>query len=244
MRTQFKNSRRLWALVILAALASGGCCCFQRKGLVLRGDWSLELNRVPHMTSNGPTYGGDCCSTGCVTTCTATSGSGCHCSACMNGYGGGGYDPAGGGAGYGQGGEGMPVPPEPSPAAQSRFHPVPTRPVFEPQGAAYGPELAGPPIPQASQLPPPSSTSRRRPTSTDTTVRHSPAAPGSVSQPPENVAASEVDGDVRRLSYEETLRQAPADTNDGATPEFASSSASPRQQKNVVQWRTATHRRS
>lgn len=243
MRMHFKYSYRLSAVVILATLASGGCCCFQRKGLVLRGDWSLELNRVPHMTSNGPTYGGECCSTDCATTCTTAGGSGCHCSACMNRYGAAGYDPAAGGGSYGPEGEGMPAPPEPSPAAQSRFHPVPTRPVFEPQGGVYGPELAGPPIPQASQLPPPSSTSRRRPTSDGQMVRKSSAELEFASEDSENFAASEADGDVSRLGYEESLGQAPADVSGGPMPSLATSSLS-RQQKNGVQWRTATRRRS
>ncbi len=42
------SRRYAFALVALAVATSVGCCC-TRKGLVLRGDWSLELNRVPHM---------------------------------------------------------------------------------------------------------------------------------------------------------------------------------------------------
>src|SRR5262245_34305684 len=97
--------RHTWTLTFIAAVAilsATGCCC-NRKGLVLRGDWSIELNRVPHMLSNGPTYGGD------------------SCYVCGNG---GGWD----------GGQMEPPPQQPTPAAQSRFHPVPTRPVLEPQG--------------------------------------------------------------------------------------------------------------
>src|SRR4051812_10212752 len=73
------HSRRYaLALVALAAATSVGCCCV-RKGLVLRGDWSLELNRVPHMRSNGPAYDADC------TSCTSGS---CTCGDALSAAGG------------------------------------------------------------------------------------------------------------------------------------------------------------
>jgi len=145
--------------LILSSLA-GGCCCRTKKGIVLRGDWSLELNRVPHMQSNGPTYSGDCSAPlpcGCTDGC-------CHGGAASSGYevldgsgypGGSGGRGGGGAGGYGPGADGglpMPTPPQPTPAAQSRFQPVPTRPAFEPQGLAWEDEPtlqpAGPAAPE------------------------------------------------------------------------------------------------
>lgn len=129
------------AVVALAStLGSAGCCC-QRKGIVLRGDWSFELNRVPHMRSNGPTYSGDACTMSCdeysCTSCDDGSCVGCRSGGQAGGRSGGGYyESVPGGAGSSGGyesGAPMPAPPQPTPAAQSRFHPVPTRPVFEPQ---------------------------------------------------------------------------------------------------------------
>ena len=140
----------LVAVTILTLAASNGCCCRTRKGIVLRGDWSLELNRVPHMQSNGPSYSGDCCAPACGVPCGCADG--CRHGGTMSGdyevldgsgypggaggSGGGGHG-AGGAGGYGPEGVPMPQPPQPTPAAQSRFHPVPTRPAFEPQGLAW-----------------------------------------------------------------------------------------------------------
>jgi hypothetical protein len=143
----------LVAVAVLSLAASNGCCCRTKKGIVLRGDWSLELNRVPHMQSNGPTYSCDC-GVPCGTPCGCSDG-------CLQGGGGsGGYEvldgpgypdgPDGGGA-HGAGGSGVggrgaggyggdggaPVPPMPTPSAQTRFHPIPTRPAFEPQSLAW-----------------------------------------------------------------------------------------------------------
>ena len=64
----------LVAVTILTLAASNGCCCRTRKGIVLRGDWSLELNRVPHMQSNGPSYSGDCCAPACGVPCGCADG--------------------------------------------------------------------------------------------------------------------------------------------------------------------------
>ncbi len=164
---------------------SSGCSCCSKKGFVMRGDWSLELNRVPHMKSNGPTYDADCTtgcceSLGCAEGCSAYDvGGGSNADGaalCRNGRCGRGRDvgavyadAAGGGAGHaalgdrfqqggppgdgemhghgrllrggmlgpaGMLGDATPLPPEPTPTAPTRFHPVPTRPVFEPFAAA------------------------------------------------------------------------------------------------------------
>lgn len=148
--------------------SSVGCCC--KKGLVMRGDWSLELNRVPHMSSNGPQYQPDCDEAAC---CEETCGcaEGCTAGGCVggsacrlhggNGYasssyggpgfaGGAAYDHAGmhGGHHDGEGGH-MPPPPNPTAAANTRFHPVPTRPVFERQVDAQIPAPAGEWVPSA-----------------------------------------------------------------------------------------------
>lgn len=149
-------------VVLTTALATGCSCNCCRKGIVLRGDWSLELNRVPHLASNGPTYQGDCdacCDFGCAENIPGGCIDGCT-SGCSHG---GAADGSGGRAGLshrrgsecydefseGEGGHGghMPEPPQPTPAAQSRFHPVPTKPVFEPE---YGPELLEPVRPAAA----------------------------------------------------------------------------------------------
>ena len=170
-------------MLVVVALSTG-CSCCAKKGFVMRGDWSLEFNRVPHMKSNGPTYDGDCttgcceslgCAEGC-SACDLSSGANADGAAfCRNGRCGRGRDigavyadaaadgaghaplgdrfqhggPPGDGDMHGRGGrlrgrlghEGMlgdatPLPPEPTPAAATRFHPVPTRPVFEPFAAA------------------------------------------------------------------------------------------------------------
>ncbi len=133
---------------------------------MLRGDWSLEFNRVPHMKSNGPQYQADCddC-VSCEATCEETCGcaNGCIAEGCVGGsacrmHGGGYASNSSGGPGFGGGasypadrgvhaggmhggfrgeeGGHMPPPPDPTPAANTRFHPVPTRPVFEPQVVA------------------------------------------------------------------------------------------------------------
>jgi hypothetical protein len=167
------------AVAAIVCMSAVGCCCRKGKGIVLRGDWSLEFNRVPHMKSNGPQYQADCddC-VSCEATCEETCGcaDGCVAGDCVGGsacrtrggegyasssYGGPGFA---GGAQYmaergmhggmhgGLGGEEgghMPPPPNPTPAANTRFHPVPTRPVFERPMAAAAPEPAGEWVPSA-----------------------------------------------------------------------------------------------
>ncbi|MCE9606726.1 MAG: hypothetical protein K8U03_17690 [Planctomycetia bacterium] len=151
------------AVALAWSLGMTGCCC-ERKGLVLRGDWSLEMNRVPHMRSNGPTYPSDACDAPCEdVSCTSCTTTGCSAigDACIDGncvgcrHGGRAGRSGGGGGGHGgyyeqvpgggyEGNVPMPAVPQPTPAAQSRFHPVPTRPVFEPQrSVAYGPAEGG-----------------------------------------------------------------------------------------------------
>lgn len=134
--------------VLLPALSAVGCscnCC--RKGIVLRGDWSLELNRVPHLKSNGPTYQGDCdaCDFGCAEVVPGGCIDGCTSERLPAGDAGGGRAKTSqrrGGEFYdeysGSDAGPPPEPPQPTSAVQPRFHPVPTRPVFEPD---YGPEL-------------------------------------------------------------------------------------------------------
>lgn len=142
--------QRFVALLAVAVVSASavGCCCQTKKGFVFRGDWSLEMNRVPHMSSNGPQYQADCCDAGyCEESCGCPSGctDGCVGGACGHhgsdasaSYGGPGfargarYMGDGMHAGYVDGeGRHMPPPPNPTPAANTRFHPVPTRPVFE-----------------------------------------------------------------------------------------------------------------
>lgn len=173
------------ALVVGVALVSQGCNCCSRKGFVLRGDWSLELNRVPHLKSNGPTYPAECddgcCEpVGCADGCLSGGPNGCIlceqqgaglAGTCRHGrrlgvgrhgaFGapddgtgqallGGRFGPGGHfGAGGGLFSDAAPPPPEPTPAAPTRFHPVPTRPAFEPYAALE------PAAPAASEYSPP-----------------------------------------------------------------------------------------
>jgi hypothetical protein len=114
---------RLLFLALMAAGTLAGCC--ERKGLVLRGDFALELNRVNHLLGRHDDY--EVCS------------GDCDCASCSGGLG---YDAEGGDAGalY---------------APEPRLHPVPTRPVFEPQRAAPYPRDEAPipadPPPTGSQ---------------------------------------------------------------------------------------------
>lgn len=145
-------------LVTAAVLVSGsGCGLYNpRHGMILRGDWSLELNRVPWLNSRTQSYdevGEGCSAPGMLLEPPAAPGS------CANA-------------------SGAPVPcptqavahrcppaplrclacershfasatPPPQQVAHSRFHPVPTRPVFTPWTC---PTSTSPPGP--SQTPP------------------------------------------------------------------------------------------
>ena len=156
------------ALVAVATIITGGCCHQKaRHGFIMRGDWSLELNRVPWMNTRLNSYKEDCIATGaCTTSGQACSlGDGCAESRC-------GIEPAQPPArcaepscerpGASIDEKLLPPPPDdslgmrpgplarllagctgaraaPPPGSQteplphSRFHPVPTRPVFAPR---------------------------------------------------------------------------------------------------------------
>ena len=267
------HSRRYaFALIALAAATSVGCCC-TRKGLVLRGDWSLELNRVPHMRSNGPTYDADCSAPSC-TSCTSGS---CTCSDCLSAVGGqefGAVDGTGGrclvhrgrmvggGAGgeyYGDGGEYGDanaggenyVQHDPAAPAFSRFHPVPTRPVFEPQPVAYHPAMGAPPQPQAERLPPLDGTSRRRSSPPPSTARRGTPAVSSARASQQSqryvlVELEQQDAEVRQASHAETVEESPAADDEGTQEVEPAASAKslsiPATGKNSVTWKVARRR--
>lgn len=112
------------ALTLLALFAFSGCCC-NRKGVILRGDFALELNRVSHLFGRYDDYEMD-------------SGD-CDCDACTGAW----LD------GGGDGGGSALQSPEP------RLHPVPTRPVFAPNRGVPTPavpqtEEAPPPFDEPS----------------------------------------------------------------------------------------------
>ena len=262
------HHKRRYALALIALIAatSAGCCCI-RKGLVLRGDWSLELHRVPHMRSNGPAYDADCSAPSC-TSCTSGS---CTCGDCLSSTGGqefGAVDGAGGrcyahggrlmggGAGggyYGDGGEYGDayaggenyVQHDPASPAFSRFHPVPTRPVFEPQPVAYRPAMGVPPQPQAERLPPPDGTSQRRASAAPGTARRPTSAAGASasSQQAEQYELVELEPsavDVRQASHVELIDESPEARDEAAVS--AQTLAVPADGKNSVTWKVARRR--
>ena len=92
-------------LACLLISASSGCCL--RKGFILKGDWSLELNRLPHLAGHGDKYE-------------------CESAACGDGGPGaapGMYDPASQANGQAANAQG---------AGTQHFLPIPTRPAFRP----------------------------------------------------------------------------------------------------------------
>ena len=120
-------------------LASSGCTCYRpRHGFVLRGDWSLELNRVPWVGSRAK------CDQDCGEACSQCTASGCEtegdagsqpaparqplgsrlfpfrgvCRTCGSGRCGDSPGRPDGQVGYHN---------------HPRFHPVPTQPVFSPR---------------------------------------------------------------------------------------------------------------
>ena len=109
VRTHLRCAAALAACCLLSA--GGGCCV--KKGFVIRSDWSLEVNRVPWMTSHGPKYE-EC------KTCPPKDGKDC------------------GPGGPGEAGDqaGPPNEPLPGPPGHSRLHPVPTGPAFGPLQSA------------------------------------------------------------------------------------------------------------
>ena len=259
------------ALIALAAATSVGCCCI-RKGLVLRGDWSLELNRVPHMRSNGPAYDADCSAPSC-TSCTSGN---CTCGDCLSSAGRqefGMVDGAGGrclvhrgrmvggaeGGYYGEGGEYGDayaggenyVQHDPAAPAFSRFHPVPTRPVFEPQPVAYHPAMGAPPQPQAERLPPPDGTSKRRTSTTPSTARRPASSAGAASAAAQSeqyvlVELEQSAGDVRQASHAEAAEESSTidgDETQGVDPATSATGLSiPATGKNTVTWKVARRR--
>lgn len=137
-------------------LTSTGCGIYNpRHGMILRGDWSLELNRVPWLNSRTKSYdevGEGACAPGMVTEppmasegCVDASGpavsypmpvtqrqfSGCRACSMPN------QVVAG---------------PAPQEVVHSRFHPVPTRPVFTPWNCPMPePEAESPTAPRPIQ---------------------------------------------------------------------------------------------
>jgi hypothetical protein len=118
----------LVAMLLGGLLCGLGGCCRLRKGFVLRGDWSIELNRVPHLASHGPCYACTGCQ-GCAAEGAATTPAGTAAPA-----------------------ESLPVPPDRAAAAPQRFLPVPTRPAFQPAFDAWQPG-PGSPVPITDRVP-------------------------------------------------------------------------------------------
>ncbi|MFH1264953.1 MAG: hypothetical protein ABIK89_04455, partial [Planctomycetota bacterium] len=126
----------------LLLVAFEGCFCRPRHGLIVRGDFALELNRIPWLASRGDVYQESSaaaldCSAGCLedgrdalglpmapeVDAGACLGGRCktgalcrHCS---------------------HRGAGGPPPSAVAETGHSRFHPVPTRPVFLPPTDLY-----------------------------------------------------------------------------------------------------------
>lgn len=100
----------LAGVVLLCSL--NGCCRIH-KGFVLRGDWSIELNRVPHLAGQGPRYA-----------CTSHCG---PCPACQQ------LHPSGPSPATDEPWEQLPAPADPAAPVPQRFLPVPTRPAFQPR---------------------------------------------------------------------------------------------------------------
>ncbi|MBL9081701.1 MAG: hypothetical protein JNK76_07845 [Planctomycetales bacterium] len=235
------------SLPAIALAASLGCCC-QRKGLVLRGDWSLELNRVPHMRSNGPTYSGDCAA---PAGCTSTS---CTCGQCLSaadsgaeyyesyadgsGYGHGGMLPGRVGHGGFEGGAGHESLQDPTPPALARFHPVPTRPVFEPQAVAYAPEIGAPAVPRLEQLPHPQAGSGRRSSPQSRDVQRATEEFGAVEAEPAEAQFAQQDSAQQNSLIQQASYSSPADSSDSSNSRRFTTAP----QKNSVTWKVARRR--
>lgn len=112
--------RKAWLLLGCCLLIMcSGCWPRPRHGLVVRGDFSLELNRIPWMTGRGVEYAGDCCDdAACCDSCGCAA---CPAGACRGGV------PAGGPAGADGAAAQVAYHNDP------RFFPVPTKPVFSPR---------------------------------------------------------------------------------------------------------------
>jgi hypothetical protein len=127
---------------------------------------------------------------------------------------------------------------DPTPPALARFHPVPTRPVFEPQAVAYAPEMEMPAVPRPEQLPRPQGGSSRRSLPQNRAAQKAAQEFGVVTedavetQVAEN-AYPEPTMMIRQASYE-----APSDES-GATKSNRFTAAP---QKNAVTWKVARRR--
>lgn len=119
------------AATLLCALA--GCC--NPKGFILRGDWSIEMNRVPWLAGHGAEYescdddstGHECAGASCTH---AHRGENCKSAPCVR-------QPVQESAESVHSAVESETPPAEhgahrsvTPAAPVRFHPLPTRPVF------------------------------------------------------------------------------------------------------------------
>ena len=133
---QLPQHRAVWLIVGCCLLAAQWGCCWQRPrhGVIVRGDFALELNRIPWMTGRGAEYEHDVCAepecAGPGQPCQPGAGEACLSRGCKR---------PGAGAEGAAGGEAV--------AAagcynQPRFFPVPTRPAFSARA-----DLAGPPVP-------------------------------------------------------------------------------------------------
>lgn len=149
-----------------AVVSSGGCGIYNpRHGMILRGDWSLEMNRVPWLNSRTQSYdevGRAGCSEGMILqppaqpeSCVEVSGMpgacgpqmAAHrcpppplvCRKCAGAH-----------------GAGAAASPPQQQVALSRFHPVPTRPVFTPWNCPTAdPGVGSPQEQQAPGMQPP-----------------------------------------------------------------------------------------
>ena len=125
------------ALGCCLIVACVGCHPRPRHGLILRGDFAVELNRIPWLKERGADYqypgpGGAECGAPCDCGSPAMSGEGSARGACRQGV-----------------GAGQPVA-EVGYHNQPRFHPVPTRPVFLGRGGLY-PTMEAPMSPAAPE---------------------------------------------------------------------------------------------
>jgi len=140
------NGGAIIIVTCLLGMCTGCCCPRPRHGVIIRGDWALEVNRIPWLKSRSPEYQGTCYPD---PVCSAPCGANAEAPASFPGDAGGAVGPAGGdvacrAAGVGRGVCGVCrgcrlggrcV--EPGVAVgyhnHPRFHPVPTRPVFLPR---------------------------------------------------------------------------------------------------------------
>jgi len=153
------------ATILIAAgtlLVSSGCCVrFPGYGTIIRGNWSLECNRVPWLGASPQACGETTCGPGPVIeggvplSCAAPRGCRPGVSACRT-------------CGHPASAANAP----PQQMGHSRFHPVPTRPVFTP--------WICPPTGRVSQVP---QRTVRQPRYVEPEVIPTPAATDSTQQP-------------------------------------------------------------